>query len=326
MIIIEKLKQESENRISKLKKKENLLSYLKLIIFIFILYQIFLVFDSYNSIKLLLLILLFVFFVVAFILSSKYIENRKFNESILKVLDEIINEKTENKDKQIILADENHPYANDLDIFGKNSLFEKINRCQTSFGTSKLSFFLLNNLKNDIEIEDRQDSVKELSNKIEWNIDFLARTKSIQSNYFDKKSIVFNIKDLKKIDTRFFRFNLVFIPIINLISFIFFFISNFSILGTIGLIIPLLSSFILNNIYGEAIKNICLNVDFNSENLKRYVFVFLLVENENFDSKSNKYRKEKLFHNGESSSYFIQKLSYLISQYEKETLQLLEDY
>lgn len=316
MIIIQKLKHESQNKINKFKKKENLLSSFKLIIFTLILYQLFLVFESYNNLKLLLLILLFVFFFVAFIFSSKYIEQIKFNENIIKVSNEIIDEKTENNNKQNNYRDENHPFANDLDIFGKNSLFEKINRCQTSFGISKLSFFLLNHLKNEIEIKETQNSVKELSNKIEWNIHFLARTKSIKSNYLDKKNILFNIKDFKKIDTRFFRFSMVFIPIVNLLAFIFFFISNFSIASTIGLIIPLISSFVFNNIYGEAVKNICSNVNFNSENLKKYTFVFLLVENENFECSSNKLRKEKLFHNRTSASFFIRKLSYLINQYE----------
>lgn len=55
-----------------------------------------------------------------------------------------------------------HPYADDLDLFGKASLFQLINRAQTKFGQSRLAAFLMNRCPA-AELAQRQAAVKELS-------------------------------------------------------------------------------------------------------------------------------------------------------------------
>lgn len=62
---------------------------------------------------------------------------------------------------------ENHEYANDLDIFGRASLFQYINRCTSEQGKKLFAGWLLDPASSEIIIE-RQDAVKELSQKFEW--------------------------------------------------------------------------------------------------------------------------------------------------------------
>lgn len=60
-----------------------------------------------------------------------------------------------------------HPYANDLDIFGRASLFQYINRTNSEMGGGTLANWLLN--PSDVfTILQRQEAVKELCSNTEW--------------------------------------------------------------------------------------------------------------------------------------------------------------
>jgi hypothetical protein len=60
-----------------------------------------------------------------------------------------------------------HDYANDLDLFGKASIFQLVNRCSSELGQKKLANNLLHSL-TILEIEERQEAIKELAALVEW--------------------------------------------------------------------------------------------------------------------------------------------------------------
>ena len=66
-----------------------------------------------------------------------------------------------------------HPYTSDLDIFGKGSLFELMNRCSTTQGNAKLAAWLREPASTDL-IRDRQKALLELSSKLKWKHHFQA--------------------------------------------------------------------------------------------------------------------------------------------------------
>lgn len=66
-----------------------------------------------------------------------------------------------------------HPYANDLDIFGRASLFQYINRTTSEMGACTLSSWLLNPAEDKI-ITHRQIAVKELAQQTQWQQEFQA--------------------------------------------------------------------------------------------------------------------------------------------------------
>jgi DNA mismatch repair ATPase MutS len=80
---------------------------------------------------------------------------------------------------------EDHLYANDLDIFGKASLFQFINRTESEMGSTQLAQYLQFPAESKMIVE-RQNAVKELSNKIEWIQDLQANGK--------EKKITFSTK------------------------------------------------------------------------------------------------------------------------------------
>jgi hypothetical protein len=69
--------------------------------------------------------------------------------------------------------DEKHYYTADLDIFGKASLFQLVNRAATSAGNHKLAAWLMAPAPKQI-IELKQDAVKQVAEKNDWRIELQA--------------------------------------------------------------------------------------------------------------------------------------------------------
>jgi DNA mismatch repair ATPase MutS len=62
---------------------------------------------------------------------------------------------------------EHHEYANDLDIFGRASLYQYFNRCTSEQGKKLFAKWLLSPVSNEIILQ-RQTAIKELEPQIEW--------------------------------------------------------------------------------------------------------------------------------------------------------------
>ena len=69
-------------------------------------------------------------------------------------------------------TDPAHRYSFDLDLFGRHSLFQALNRTCTSFGKRKLAEWLQNHLEEKKKIEQRQEAVKELAMYLDFRETF----------------------------------------------------------------------------------------------------------------------------------------------------------
>jgi hypothetical protein len=73
------------------------------------------------------------------------------------------------------LKSENHPYAEDLDILGKNSLYQKICSSITPKGRERLKNELCGNIDFTVNtIKQRQNAIEELSNKLHFSQRLIA--------------------------------------------------------------------------------------------------------------------------------------------------------
>lgn len=91
--------------------------------------------------------------------------------------------------------DENHPYTADLDIFGKHSLFQLLNRCEIEDSKSLLAKWLRSPAQED-EIDQRQESTQELTSHLDWRQQFSAalrlkvRLRKANDPYVGSKDLV----------------------------------------------------------------------------------------------------------------------------------------
>lgn len=88
-------------------------------------------------------------------------------------------------DKGDRFIDSNHPYLADLDIFGKNSLFQLLNRC-TAESSKRLLATWMSQAATPKQIVERQSAVQELSPMVDWRQGFQASG----MRYEDKESTV----------------------------------------------------------------------------------------------------------------------------------------
>ena len=81
-----------------------------------------------------------------------------------------------------------HEYANDLDIFGRASLFQYINRTTSEPGSRQLADFLKAPAKIS-DIIDRQEAIKEISTKMIWSQDFQANGQKNKVTFSTKERL-----------------------------------------------------------------------------------------------------------------------------------------
>ena len=114
-----------------------------------------------------LFIALFLFILAKHLANNTAIENLQrligINETEIQVLGHHFTHLPDGSE----LKPENHEYANDLDIFGRASLFQYANRCTSQQGKKLFAGWLLDPTSSEI-IEDRQEAIKELSHQFEW--------------------------------------------------------------------------------------------------------------------------------------------------------------
>lgn len=99
---------------------------------------------------------------------DKYRELIKINETELEVLKRSFHHLPSGKE----FEDPLHPFSQDVDLFGKASFYQYLNRTALAEGSRRLANLLLENNIKDIEV--KQEAIKELAKKADWRQNFSA--------------------------------------------------------------------------------------------------------------------------------------------------------
>jgi len=311
------LLSQKKETLQKIERKLTILGWIRVVVFLSIAYFLsqFFIFESGVKIHLYLAVFSTILFFTFgyFLLNIK--EELQFYKNYLHIGEEILN-KTEfetglNFEENI----DDHPFAKDLDILGKNSLFSYLNYGETTLGKDKLKDFLLNlNVKKD-EIILRQKSISELSEKTEWNIHFLTLAKTMEIKgaikYLPKSTSFFEKETLAKIAT-------IAVPVLSFVALLLSIFTSISttIIGFLFFGIVLISRIVLY-IYRGKMKDLDDKLSFDSNQYEQFLNVFSHIENENFTEELNQSLQNKLRSGkSKSSRKEIEKLARLLRNYE----------
>lgn len=110
---------------------------------------------------------LFLFAVLKDLKKKDEVENASLLIEINKQEIEILNHHFSTLQDGHQMNPESHAYANDLDIFGKASVYQYINRTVSEQGNRTFADWLLNPAEPEVILQ-RQEAAKELTNQIEW--------------------------------------------------------------------------------------------------------------------------------------------------------------
>jgi len=207
------------------------------------------------------------------------------------------------RDTGLQFQDPKHFYSLDIDLFGKGSFFQYINRASSSEGQSQLAQALKANSTS--HIEERQEAIKELSQKIEWT-QLYSATGSLIATETPALKIIQWLKTHKTVIPKAMKWapwlftmisvSLLFSAIFNLLDISFFGYWLFAGLGVTGL-------------YLKKINVLALNSDKAKDTFRQYASLLLQIENENFTSKLLQEKQKQIQSEGVKASAIFSEFS-----------------
>lgn len=215
--------------------------------------------------------------------------------------------KTTGKPDGIEWLSPDHPFAEDLDIFGEKSLFQLIDRSATQQGRNILAKTLLKLYHDEDKLFNRQQAISELKKNPRWRQSFQA-TGMLSDEQPDDIDGLINWSQEKKsvFDNLFYRSLLVITPVIGilvvlLIAFKVFAISSFLFFLILPFIILLPKIAIINREHGNLSKK--------SSFILKQAELFKLIEKEDFKSGLLQTAKSNLATGKDPASKAIRQLS-----------------
>ena len=204
--------------------------------------------------------------------------------------------------------DSNHNYSVDLNIFGKNSIYNYICRCNTYHGKTILSNWFEKKSKKN-HILERQKAVKELSKMVDFRQTLQAIGLSLKNYAFNPHKII----DWSNSKNNFKYHKYLILIIILLLLFnlglIYLFFINLKLRFLIFLFIT--NGFIIY-ITEEKINNTFMNTSNSVKSLKIFSNLLKHIENEEFTSNHLNKLKTQLYIEGNSPSNIIKKMSFYV--------------
>lgn len=256
---------------------------------------------------------------IALIICHRIIKNKMdFSKEIINInkryISRIDGSWTQFEDIGEEFIDKNHRYSSDLDIVGKESLFQLVNTTNTANGRNSLAKSLLEPDWNEKEIISRQDGIKELKDKL----DLCQQMEYITGKYKDKlknpQRLVEYSQDSKllikskSIKNLIYMLPLITVPLSAAIML-------FKIRQLYILVVAIIIIQILIWMVGILkINSILQSVDNFKYNLDTYVNILKLIEKEEFKSNELKNIKMRLFNEKNSSMIAIKKLDKVLER------------
>ena len=177
---------------------------------------------------------------------------------------------------------EKHPFVNDLDVFGRSSLFQMINSTKTKFGREKLVKILsLKKLPSKEEVIKRQEAIRELGDKIDFRQKLEVKSTIKKSGLKDTKDLIEWMSGKST-----FNKSLNFIPYIFIaitaISFVLVFIGY---LPITYIILVFMINYIVVKLSTKKLKDVIGLFEIHKNDIEAYYNLIEIIDNEEFKSE-----------------------------------------
>ncbi len=223
----------------------------------------------------------------------------------------ILNGDYKNYDHGDEFTDANHFFSFDIDLFGKGSFFQYLNRTATKSGKQELARILTENSINSIE--EKQKAVRELSKKPKWRQDYSATAKMISVDT-DSKSILNWIKNYNFFVTNHFSF----IPLVfSFISIILIILSFLMIIPFSALFVWFLIGISIIFFYIKKINDLYNNANKVKSNFNQYHKLLDLIENKEFTTPFLQGKQKEIQTEKEKASLILKNFSKILDAFDQ---------
>ena len=196
-----------------------------------------------------------------------------------------------------------HHFSHDIDLFGLNSFFHHINRTNRKESEILLATMLSSNSISNIE--SKQKSIAELSQKVDWRQNFMVSTKLIESNV-SSKAIFSWLNDYKTFITKPFYFLAVGFPLISLTIFILYFLQ---IIPELYLLYMLLVGLGITSLFLKKITKLSNHASEFKDIMSQYSKLLIEIENQPFESELLKAKQNDIKTESKKASEILNELS-----------------
>jgi len=230
----------------------------------------------------------------------------KINENELLALDK----KFRQFDPGNEFLNPDHPFADDLDVFGEGSIFQYVSRTSTFIGKIKLAGWFLTPERDVSAIKTRQQSVADLKNRLEWRQNFQSVGLWLSETSSDKKGLTDWVEQPADFNKAIFTILIWLIPVLS-VTMLYLAVSGIlsSQLFLIYMMIPLFIAFSQVKTVGQKHEQVSRKTGL----LKKYSRLFDAIEKEKFSTQSLKNQQENLLKNGKSASGAIHRLYKIVN-------------
>ncbi len=174
-------KKNQEYHLVEANRKLNISSFIRLIVFLLVVYGVYYFFDEIRIAAVIALAGIAIFlYLVSRHTDLKYERDKvkelvNLNELELRVLDRQYSDLPAGQE----FEDHQHAFSQDIDLFGKGSFFQYLNRTSLKEGGIRLAHILT---ENSIDgIEEKQNAIKELTGRVKWRQEFSAVAKLVKT-------------------------------------------------------------------------------------------------------------------------------------------------
>lgn len=248
--------------------------------------------------------------VVAFLyLLSRYTNLKaKYNlEKALVALNEeelkIASGDFHHKNQGLVFQDPKHNFALDIDLFGRGSFFQFIDRTVINEGTQDLAKALLaNNIK---EIKSRQEAIKELASKLDWRQSYQAKASLIKVETKSKTIITW-----LQSHQSFLPLVMKWLPLAFSIASLVLIILGFTgMLPVLYIGFWLLLGLFITGRYLKKVNNLAAHTDTIRDTFRQYAQLLEGIENETFTSQMLRQKQQQIQLNDKKASSILKELS-----------------
>jgi DNA mismatch repair ATPase MutS len=295
-------------QIKSTKKTRNLLTVLKLISFIGILYFLYLALNLQQPnifvISLILLHAFLAFNVIDSKVSDKLrllIEKKNHFETELEYIKNNFS-KLKNGSQH---TNHQHNYSHDLDLFGEQSFFQRLNRTVTNPGEVQLAHELNNPFQNEREIEEKQQAIAEIAKHPLWIEQHIATGKAKTTDTLEWKHVNHWVENDKSIYKPRLKYLIYLSGILNAILLLLWIFT--------GEFVPfILLSLVHLGIAGYNLKNtnkVYVHLEKFYSQFTKYKYILEVFKLFNAESTNLKLLRNELIQNNNSALHGINKLA-----------------
>ncbi len=198
---------------------------------------------------------------------------------------------------------EGHEFSRDIDLFGRKSFFQYLNRTALQEGKARLARILLAN-KTD-RIQRKQEAIKELASKADWRQNYTATAKLVKTET-DSRTILHWIRNYKSFVPKFMKW---FPAVFSILSVGVLLGYYFEQIGAFQVLLWFVIGVMITGFYLKKINELSSNVSKVQDTFQQYHQLLAFIENEEFQSELMKKLKNSIKSESKKASAILQEFS-----------------